>query len=384
MTSVGTRSIPDSVAAAAATEVVARRRYLDWLRGVAVLLMIEAHLFDSWIAAPDRHTALYRAAMIVGGMGTVLFLLLAGASVGLSAGAKLRRGGDARSAAHAVAWRGLEIFALAFLFRLQAWILGWSSNPQDLLRVDILNIMGLSIIAAALLWRLPATVLGRVLTLAVVAVAIVFVTPLPRHAQPGPVPDPIEAYFVPIEGMSSFVFFPWAAFVFAGACIGVIIDMTRTTAGERRLALRLAGAGAVLAVAAFAASRAPSPYARSDYWTSSPAYFLLRLGLVMAGTAGAYAWSVAMLGRGQWSPLAQLGRTSLFIYWIHVELIYGLISRPLHGRLTLPQAMVALVLFTALMLACSMAKDRTVAWYRGRQRRKTTPNFQLPTPKGLG
>ena len=28
--------------------------------------------------------------------------------------------------------------------------------------------------------------------------------------------------------------------------------------------------------------------------------------------------------------LVQLGRTSLFIYWIHVELVYGLISRPLH------------------------------------------------------
>ena len=29
-----------------------RRTYLDWLRGIAVLLMIEAHLFDSWLCTP--------------------------------------------------------------------------------------------------------------------------------------------------------------------------------------------------------------------------------------------------------------------------------------------------------------------------------------------
>ena len=34
----------------------------------------------------------------------------------------------------------------------------------------------------------------------------------------------------------------------------------------------------------------------------------------------------------------QLGRTSLFIYWIHVELVYGLISLPLHRALSLPAA----------------------------------------------
>ena len=33
-----------------------RREYLDWLRGVAVLLMIDAHLFDSWTRFPDRDT----------------------------------------------------------------------------------------------------------------------------------------------------------------------------------------------------------------------------------------------------------------------------------------------------------------------------------------
>ena len=101
-----------------------RRGYLDWLRGVAVLIMIEAHLFDSWTGEPDRQTPPFALAMIVGGLGAPLFLFLAGVSVPLSGAAKLRRTGDVREAAAGIVRRGLQIFGLAFLFRIQAWILG--------------------------------------------------------------------------------------------------------------------------------------------------------------------------------------------------------------------------------------------------------------------
>jgi hypothetical protein len=66
--------------------------------------------------------------------------------------------------------------------------------------------------------------------------------------------------------------------------------------------------------------------------------------------------------------LRQLGRTSLFIYWIHVEMVYGLISRPLHKALTLGQALAALALFALFMLACSIVKDRVVARFPNRFR----------------
>src|SRR5512134_1811164 len=124
-----------------------RRGYLDLLRGLAVLIMIEAHVLDSWTRFPDRQTRQFAYAMILGGFGAPLFLFLAGVAVPLSAGSKLRRTGDAHAASRAVVRRGLEVFGLAFLFRIQAWVLGWSS-PRLILKVDILNIMGPSIMAA--------------------------------------------------------------------------------------------------------------------------------------------------------------------------------------------------------------------------------------------
>ena len=100
------------------------------LRGLAVLIMIEAHVLDSWTRFPDRQTRQFAYAMVLGGFGAPLFLFLAGVAVPLSAGSKSRRTGDAGCGRfRAVVRRGLEVFGLAFLFRIQAWVLGWSSPP---------------------------------------------------------------------------------------------------------------------------------------------------------------------------------------------------------------------------------------------------------------
>jgi fucose 4-O-acetylase-like acetyltransferase len=86
----------------------------------------------------------------------------------------------------------------------------------------------------------------------------------------------------------------------------------------------------------------------------------------------AYVWESRPGGATTWSPVRQLGRTSLFIYWIHVEMVYGLISLPLHKSLSLGQALLGLVLFSLFMLICSIAKDRAVGWWRGRKAMRTT------------
>jgi uncharacterized membrane protein len=334
-----------------------RREYLDWLRGIAVLLMIDAHLFDSWTRFPDRGTPAFVVAMIVGGAGTTLFLFLAGVSVALSAGSKLRRTGDEDAAAGAAALRGLEIFALAFVFRVQAFFLGWSDRWLDLLKVDILNVMGPSIAVAALLWRLGSTARGRAVIFAIATAATSFLTPIIRTLPPGWLPEPLYAYIVPVRGLSNFVFFPWTALVFAGACVGILVDAGQTPEADARTHRRLATGGAVVTVAAFAASYLPTAYAASYFWSTSPAYLFLTSGLTTLAIAGSYAWVRTGAG-ARWSPLTQLGRTSLFIYWIHVELVYGLISRPWHRALTLFQAFVAYVIFCVLMVGCSIAKER--------------------------
>ncbi len=345
---------------------VQRRVYLDWMRGLAVLIMIQAHTLDSWTRIDARDAWQFRWAMIGAGFGAPLFLFLAGITVALSAGSKFRRDGDARAASRAVVRRGLWVCCLAFLFRVQAWVLGWAPT-RTLLKVDILNIMGPSIVAAAALWGAFRSPRARAAAFAALTLAIALLTPIVRITPLlDPLPDPIEGYIRPIRGLSNFCIFPWAGFLFAGGLTGVLLDGVREREAETRLNTWLFAGGAALALGAYAASFLPSPYARSEFWGSSPAFFLLRTGIITAMLGVAYAWNALPGAAVPWSPLQTLGRSSLFIYWIHVEMVYGLISLRIHKSLSFGDACAAFAAFAVFMLACAIAKERVIDWWSQR------------------
>jgi uncharacterized membrane protein len=332
-----------------------RRGYLDWLRGVAVLIMIEAHTLDSWTMAADRTRDAYRWGVILGGFGAPVFLFLAGVAIALGAGSRLRKGASAAEAARMARRRGWQIFGLAFLFRLQSLVVSGGTLAK-LAKVDILNIMGLAMLAAASLWGLGRSGRSRALLLVTAAVAVPLATPFIR-ATPhlNQLPDVIEWYFRAPPGRTMFNLFPWAAFVLAGAALGLWLDTARTIDAERRVNRLLAVGGPLLAAGAYAASYLPSPWAASDFWTSSPAFFFLRLGILLTTVPVAYAIRAAWPGR---SRIEEFGIASLFVYWIHVEMVYGLLTLPIHRALTLEQVALAFVTFTLLMFGLVKLKQR--------------------------
>jgi uncharacterized membrane protein len=343
-----------------------RHAYLDWVRGVAVLIMIEAHVLDAWTQAGDRSRPLFGYAMILGGFGAPLFLFLAGLAAVLSAESKLRKTGDFTASWRAVQSRGWQIFGLAFLFRLQSYVLSGGYSLSSLLKVDILNIMGPAIATAALIGRLARKWVVRFVLFAAAATAVSLVTPLIREMPAvALLPDPIEWYFRPTPGRTNFTLFPWTGFVFAGAAVGVVL--ARPGRADKRFQVMLAVIGLSVAWIAHEASLRPSPYQRSEYWTSSPSFFLLRAGLLVLLLPIGYAWVNAPWRNklSNWRPLEEFGRSSLFVYWIHVEMVYGFFSRPLRRALTLESALVAYVLFTAFLLALVrlkswLAEDRAI------------------------
>src|SRR3954466_3202160 len=70
-----------------------RRAYVDWARGVAVLLMIEAHTVDAWSGLTVRQTKAFRDATVLGGFAAPLFLWWACLAVVLAATRAAERSG---------------------------------------------------------------------------------------------------------------------------------------------------------------------------------------------------------------------------------------------------------------------------------------------------
>lgn len=205
-----------------------RKGYLDWFRGVGVTIMIQGHVIDAWTRGVDRARAAYGWITFVGGIaGAPVFLFLAGTALALAAGARLRNGRTRVEVAALARKRGWQIFGIAFLFRLQSWVISGGA-PETLLKVDILNIIGLAMVAAAVLWGLGRSRSSRALLLAAAAVAVAMLTPLVRATGLfSPLPDPIEGYLRSVAGATTFTLFPWAGFVLVGAASGLWLDGAR-------------------------------------------------------------------------------------------------------------------------------------------------------------
>jgi uncharacterized membrane protein len=348
-----------------------RRPYIDWARGLAVLLMIEWHTADAWTRVADRQSTAFGRVLVLGGFAAPLFLWLAGLGVSFSAARFARANGSRVELVRNITIRGLEIFILAFLFRIQAFIITPGSHPITIFRVDILNIMGPSIVAAALVLAIDASGRTRALWYAAAATAVGMMTPIVRTSSLIRLLPPwFQWYLRPAGDLTTFTLFPWAGFVFAGAACGVILASADDKRTERRAHLAFAGAGLLLVVAADYLSRQPSIYQQSEFWTSSPTWFAMRIGILMMAIAALYgvAEVVPNSARCHLGSLERLGQSSLFVYWIHVELVYGYATWPLHGRLPLWGTLAGYVLFCVLMYRAVIVRDRVVDKWRTRSR----------------
>jgi uncharacterized membrane protein len=344
----------------APTETRTSRRfaYIDWARGIAVLLMIEAHTVDAWTRVSARQGVVYRDAVVLGGFAAPLFLWLAGLAAVLAAAAAVRRGSSRADAAATVCRRGLEIFILAFLFRLQAFIVSPGGHPITLFRVDILNIMGPASAAAGLCWLQVESPTALAALYGCLTAAIAMAAPLVRTMTAiDRLPIWMQWYLRPAAEHTTFTAFPWAGFVFAGAALGVLLANVRQRRGELHAGVALAGV--TLAGIGLYTASLPALYAQTSFWTSSPTYFAIRVGVMMAAFAALYAAEQAANRAGlSFTALERFGRRSLFVYWIHVELVYGYASWPLRRALPLWGVGIAFVVFTAVMYGAVVLFER--------------------------
>ena len=338
----------------AAPRSTGRREYLDWLRGIGVIVMIQGHVMDAWTLTPDKTLVAYQWIHFIGGVGGApLFLFLAGLALAMAAGSRFDKGRTVGEAAALARRRGWQIFGLAFLFRLQSWLIS-GGPPARLLKVDILNVMGIGLVAAGVVWALGRGVTTRVTLFAATAAGCAMVTPLVRaSALVAGLPDPVEWYLVPAPNTTAFTLLPWVGFLFAGAACGTLLQAAREGAMERRVNLWLGVGGVIVAAGGYAAAYLPPIYAQTNFWTSSPTFFFVRLGLVMALVPLAYL----LKGKSGRSALGDFGRASLFVYWIHVEIVYGVLTTVVHRALPLPWSYVAFILFTLVMFATVKLKN---------------------------
>jgi len=363
------------------------------MRGLACVLMFQTHCYDAWLA--DRNSSFLKGSQVLGTLPAPLFLFLAGVSFALVTGKLMRKNLSPAEITRTMARRGAEIFAFGLLFRLQEFVIAWGWAPwSDLLRVDILNIIGLSMILMALVCGITLAVCGKtsgsyqgVLTgeqqraqngaafsrcgsaIAIASMAIVtfiaLLTPLLYTTwRPTWLPWPIESYIDGCHNLGApqpwlFPLFPWAAFAFAGLAAGFVVfsDRARDHVVQTLAIFAVIGAVAILAARQLDHSSFQL-YSTYDYWHTSPNFLMMRIGMLLVICFVSYAWCRWGLGTRGFSPLIQLGQTSLLVYWVHIEFVYGrfsLLPKRSESIMTASRGLLEICLF---MLILSLLRTR--------------------------
>jgi len=266
---------------------------------------------------------------------------------------------------------------------LQEYLIAFPWAPwSDLLRVDVLNTIGLSMMLMGVMcWAVLGASRSRLAlgtTAVSAALSISLLTPMIWTVwRPRWLPWPIESYLDGVHNLGTpqawlFPIFPWSAFAFSGLAVGFFLSSD--WARERQAATFMtAGMGGVVLIflARWMDARPGSIYPVYDFWHTSPNFFLIRVGLLLAILCAVYVW--CRWGAGQWgfSPLIQLGQTSLLVYWVHIEFVYGRLSILPKRVNDIGAASLGLLAIFIAMLALSLLRTRMKgrgtelwAWFR--------------------
>lgn len=333
---------PHPVVARAGEKSASRRLvFIDVLRLIAAVQMIQGHSVASVLAPSYRHGAWFSGWTFARGLTSVIFLVTAGLSFCLAEG----RGPDPASRKARVR-RALGLVALGYLMHAPLGIALGAPVAQTLraaLQVDVLQCIGVSLLSLELLTFTVAGAMPRAVIAAGAGLAALFAAPLTwslvfsdRWSWLG--------NYVSGQAGSLFPLLPWFGYVGCGFALGSLLLPT-----PRRLVPGLSLAGATTLLLGLGLLSSYTDVTRGV----SPAYSLVKLGcvLLLAALLAHLLRHVARLP----GLLARLAGETLFLYLSHVVILYadqvGLESRLRDGHSPLFGVLLAL----GLLVSCSAA-----------------------------
>ena len=335
--------------------------FVDLLRGGALLVMIETHVFNTMLVLQLRDTAWFHSLNFINGLVAPSFLFVSGFVFII---VSRRKAEDFRTFGPDF-WRQLRriglIWGIGYVLHLPYQSLNRiraEATPEDWLRfyqADILHC-----IAVGLVFLLISVIVikservRRRVTLTV-GLAIVLVTPfIWKMDFIQYVPAPIAAYFNE-KHYSLFPLFPWLAYMLIGGAVASRYLEKRAGGQESVFIKRTVGIGGGLILLASLLSLL---LVQHEYvsigWRASPLFFAIRFGGVLLLLSA--CWYYADRRATERSFVLDASRESLFVYAGHLVVIYSLSWRKLtlakvYGKSFDPvQCLLATLALMALMV----------------------------------
>ncbi|HCV44022.1 MAG TPA: hypothetical protein DGH68_11105 [Bacteroidetes bacterium] len=307
---------------------IQRIRFLDIMRGVAVVVMVIGHSVDSVLSLDARSTEAFRMYDAVRGFTAPIFLFVAGFAFIV---VTERRWNEYHAFSRPLRSRLLKVLLLLTVgYVLHLPFLSFNkllhgTKPEEyalLFQVDVLHCVAVSIVILQVLVLLSKTprIFGLI-TLKTTAI-IVLATPLVWTVDLARVIGPVLAPYFSQKTLSIFPIFPFSGFMLSGGALGHFFLVAWRNGREKEffggiitLALMVGACGVLFDLLPV------SIYPPHDYWKVSPNFFLVRMSAVLLVTAG-FFYLKKLPGIVE-HPVLALGQASLLVYAVHLGVAYG-------------------------------------------------------------
>ncbi len=316
-----------------------RLDYIDLLRGWAVIVMVETHVFNATLSETIKAGDLFGYIKFLNGLVAPSFLFASGLAYVITTRRKLNDYLSFGNPLFKQFGRLLFILGIGYLLHLPKFNyaqLVYETEERQwrvFFQADVLQCIAISLIFMQALLLLLKSERRLYMSLIGATVVIVFLTPVMWGIDFWPIlPAFVAGYMngTHFPNFPGFPIFPWSAFIFAGAVVGYFY-LHAKDAGvqpgslhkEVTMMKRMLWAALAMAVVSFLIEPlAASLYPTYDYWKFSPSFYMLRLGIVMVLCAGMFFYE-RNKGVSPGSPVTLMGKESLIVYATHLLLLYG-------------------------------------------------------------
>jgi uncharacterized membrane protein len=309
-----------------------RLLFIDLLRGWAILVMIEVHVFNAFMNPALRDTQWFSVLNFINGLVAPSFLFISGFAFIISTQNKH----DELFKFGSLFWKKMMriglIFFLGYTLHIPFFSLAKTIReitPQ--LWVSFYNVDILQNIGAGLLYILLARAFIKsnkafFYFILISCAVFIFVSPfIWEHDFARYFPLPIACYFNSVYG-SFFPLFPWIGFLLSGAVCSILYLKSREINNEKNFIIQVAALGVILIAAGhfYLSPLFPKAYTATR---PHPMFFFERLGYVFVLLS--LCWYFISVYANKGTTIIEMGRESLLIYYLHLQIIY---RRFLNGK----------------------------------------------------
>ncbi|MGE5681156.1 MAG: heparan-alpha-glucosaminide N-acetyltransferase domain-containing protein [Bacillota bacterium] len=352
-----------------------RFAFIDLYRGWALLLMIETHVFNAFLSPVLKNTQWFQVLTFFNGLVAPSFLFISGFAFTIASQRKLEEFRSYGNEFWRQMWRIFLIFVVGYSLRLPYLSLQkmlHKATPDELLpfySVDVLQCIAFGLLLMFILRIFiksdkifNAILIALTLILFIIA-PVIWQIDFTKYMY-----LPIANYFNPQYG-SLFPLFPWLAFMLSGSVISYYYMLAKNAGSEEIFLNRMLLWGIIIfCVSSFVLWSHVSFVEAISKVNPGQFFFTLRLSIVVILLILARIYEIKR--NTERSFVLDVGRESLFVYWLHLQVLYRklwnntTVYSMINESFNAMQCILAAIVLIALMVASAIIWGRIKKRYK--------------------